>query len=103
MWLRLILFLLIVAVALSWHQRNAQPTTLNYFLGEIQLPLSVIVMLALAGGIAIGSLLGLMATVPLRLRAGRLEKRLQKRSRELDTLKQGASGNDTAIANGRSD
>jgi putative membrane protein len=78
---RLIGFLLLIALivlGLSFAVLNAQPVSLNYYLGYREIPLSIIVVLSLAAGAAIGALVSMGMILRLKGQAARLRKQLRQ-------------------------
>ena len=73
------LFLLILAVTgLSFAVLNAAPVPLNYYFGQREIPLALIIVVALATG----ALLGVLASLPLILRLRRRLAGLQRQQRK---------------------
>ena len=79
---RLILILAIVLSGLALHLQNDQPVTLGYYLGAVELPLSLALVLALILGAALGALAGLPLIFRLRGQRRGLEKQLKNSARE---------------------
>lgn len=59
-YLKALLVLAVVLLGLTFHLRNGELVTLNYYFGSSELPLS----LALAGALFLGALLGVLACLP---------------------------------------
>lgn len=67
--------------ALSFHLNNPQTVTLNYYMGwQRELPLSILMLVALVIGIVIGWFAGLIRSLKLR-------RRLAQANRSVETLK----------------
>ena len=79
---RLILILAIVLTGLALHLQNDQPVTLGYYLGAVELPLSLALVLALILGAALGALASLPLIFRLRGQRRGLEKQLKNSARE---------------------
>ena len=79
---RLILILAVVLSGLALHLQNDQPVTLGYYLGAVELPLSLALVLALILGAALGALAGLPLILRLRGQRRGLEKQLKNSARE---------------------
>ena len=79
--MRRLFILIIVAVVallgLSFALMNAEPVTLNYYLGSIQAPFSLVAVFA----IAIGAVLGVIAVLGVVFRQKREIARLKKQIR----------------------
>lgn len=82
-----LLLLVLVLLGLSFAVLNAQPVALNYYFGYRQIPLSMIVVLSLVAGAAIGALVSVGAIVKLKHRAKRLQKQLSSARKEADQLR----------------
>ena len=81
-------FAILMALAgLAFHVRNDQEIVLNYFAGNLQTELSLVVV----GAIVIGAVLGVLAMTATVLRLKREIRRLVRRSeiaaRELSSLR----------------
>ena len=71
--------------ALSFHLNNPQTVTLSYYMGwQQELPLSILMLVALVIGIIIGWFAGL-------IRSLRLRRRLAQANRSVETLKSRAT------------
>lgn len=84
---RLILILAIVLTGLALHLQNDQPVTLRYYLGAIELPLSLVLVLTLILGAALGALASLPLIFRLRRQRRGLEKQLKNSARESKNLR----------------
>ena len=82
-----LLALLVTLLGLAFHVRNQQALVLDYFLGTVDVELSVVVVTTLVCGVALGALA--MASVVLRLKTElrRLKRRQQIAARELASLR----------------
>ena len=87
---RLFGFLLLVSLVvlgLSFAVLNAEPVSLNYYFGYRDIPLSMIVVLSLAGGALIGVLVSMGMILRLKQQAGRLRRQLRTAEKEADQLR----------------
>ncbi|MEO7557643.1 MAG: lipopolysaccharide assembly protein LapA domain-containing protein [Gammaproteobacteria bacterium] len=82
---RLIFYILVLLLGLSFAVLNAQNVSLNYYFGMWQAPLSLTLVLALA----LGALLGVVACLGL----------LMKLKNEVNTLHKAAKLSETEILN----
>ena len=84
---KILLFIIVLFAALAVHLRNDQLVPFNYYLGTIDLPFSLFIVIALC----IGTVLGMAAVIPSVLRLEREKSRLMSRIRltekELETLR----------------
>jgi len=87
---RLIGFLFLVVlivIGLSFAVLNSQPVSLNYYFGYRDVPLSMVVVLALAGGAVIGVLVGAGTIIKLKAQAGQLRRRLRNAEKDSDQVR----------------
>jgi len=87
---RFISLLLVLAVILSGlavHLRNDQPVLFDYYLGSVELPFSLFIILSLCAG----ALLGILASLPhlfrLKREKARLLRQVRLAEKELDNLR----------------
>ena len=71
---KLIFIIFILLLGLVFHVKNHQLVTLNYYVGEVQLSFSIIIILA----VCVGVLLGILASIPIIIRNKKLNGRLKK-------------------------
>ena len=71
---KLIFIIFILLLGLVFHVKNHQLVTLNYYVGEVQLSFSIIIILA----VCVGVLLGILASIPIIIRNKKLNSRLKK-------------------------
>ena len=69
--LRLLTALVALVAGLAFHSRNHQPVPLDFYIGRVDLPLSWIVVAALAIGAALGMLAMLPGILRHKIRARR--------------------------------
>jgi len=72
----LLLLLLLVIFGLSFAVLNADPVTFNYYFGSTPIPLSLIVVAALAIGATFGVLASLTVVIRYKTRIVQLNRRL---------------------------
>jgi|TARA_B100000959_G_C14717240_1_gene515382 uncharacterized membrane protein YciS (DUF1049 family) len=84
---KLIFIIVVLLFGLAFHVKNHQLVTLNYYIGEIQLSFSIIIVLA----ICVGALLGILVSIPMIIRnkqlSSRLEKEIKKREKEINNFR----------------
>ncbi|HEY7840826.1 MAG TPA: LapA family protein [Gammaproteobacteria bacterium] len=89
MWrlLSLVIVLLVMALGFAFHLRNGEFFEVDYYVGVLDLPFSLWMFLA----IALGALLGILASLPLIIRyrrdSARLWRRLRISEQELNNLR----------------
>ena len=77
---KLILIIFILLFGLAFHIRNHQLVTLNYYVSEVQLSFSVIILIA----ISIGVLLGILVSIPIIIRTRKRNSRLEKKIKDTE-------------------
>lgn len=82
-----IIILLLVIVGVSFAVLNAEYVTLNYYVGKIQLSLSLLLILTLALGVVIGMLGWLKAWVTLKYQNRTLRTHLKNAEKEIESLR----------------
>lgn len=84
---RLLLLFAILLFGLAFHLKNNQQIELNYYLGTIELSLSLLIVLTLC----LGSVLGIVASLPLVIRLKRqqlkLNRQVQNTKKEINNLR----------------
>ena len=84
---KIILVVVILVSGLLFHLKNNQAIELSYYVGTIELPLSVLMVLALC----VGALLGVLASMPLLIKLKqnklKLEKQVQNSEKEINNLR----------------
>lgn len=87
---RLIGFLFLVAlvvIGLSFAVLNSQPVALNYYLGERDIPLSIIVVVSVAVGAVVGVVVSAGMILRLRARSARLRRQLRDAENDMEQLR----------------
>ncbi len=84
---KLLIFLVLMVIGAALTMMNAEPVQLNYYFGVQELPLSLILL----GAVAFGALLGVLATLvgTFRLKRQNIELRRKARlaSQEVNNLR----------------
>lgn len=80
-----LMMVILVLIGLSFAVLNSEPVLLNYYFGSQEIPLSLIVVGALAVGAVFGVLASLGLVIKLKSQASGLRKKI--RILEKDTLK----------------
>ncbi len=73
-----LLLIVLIVLGLSFAVLNAQPVSLNYYLGYREIPLSMIVVLSLAAGAVIGVLVSMGIILRLKARVVHLRRELRR-------------------------
>ncbi|HHH44232.1 MAG TPA: LapA family protein [Gammaproteobacteria bacterium] len=85
--LAFVFVIVLVVVGLSFAMLNSQPVTLNYYFGTRDIPLSLIVVVAVAIGAVIGMLASLGSVIRLKQQAGRLRRQLRTARKDADQVR----------------
>lgn len=85
--LLLIITLILVALGISFTVHNAEPVQLNYYFGTISGPLSLVVVLALAGGAVLGVGTSLILLLAQRRKMAGLRRKLTMCEQEIRNLR----------------
>ena len=84
---KLIFVLAILLFGLAFHLKNNQFITLNYYVGAIELPFSLIVVLILCLGALLGVLASLPIIIKLKQRTLKLEGKIKNSEKEINNLR----------------
>lgn len=76
----------LVVTGLSFAVLNSQPVTLNFYFGNRDFPLSMIVVLSLAAGAVIGVLVSAGLILGLKAQVGQLRRKLRHAEKAADQL-----------------
>ena len=74
----MLLLITLIVLGLSFAVLNADPVTLNYYFGNKQIPLSMIVVVALATGAVIGVLVSMGILLRQKQQTFRLRRQLKQ-------------------------
>ena len=80
--LKLIFLLFVVAVAAAFHINNGQTVTVDYYLGTVQPPLSVVVAVTLLVGALLGGAMNLWILNRQRREIAKLKSALKRIERQ---------------------
>ena len=81
------LALLLFVAALSFAALNAAPVTVNYYVGQHEIPLSLLLVSALAVGALLGSLVGVARVLRVRREIARLRRESRATEEEVRNLR----------------
>ena len=82
----LIIFITVFIAGSAFSAINTSPVSINYYLGTISAPLSVIVVISILVGIILGAAIITLSIFRLRYENRRLTKKLQKVEQEIEGL-----------------
>lgn len=74
---KLSLFILVIILGILLHLKNSQVIEFNYYVGSIEIPLSLLLVLTFIGG----AILGMLSSLPILLRFRSEKTKLEKLSR----------------------
>lgn len=81
------LFLAVFASGAAFSAINTGPVAINYYLGTLNIPLSVVVIASLVSGIILGALAISVSTLRLRYENRRLQKKMESTEQEINSLR----------------
>ncbi len=83
----IVVLALLFLVGLAFATINASPVALNYYFGSKELPLSLIVVSALAGGALLGALASSILILRAKGESARLRRKLKVVEQEISALR----------------
>ena len=83
----IVLFITVFSTAAAFSAINANVVSINYYLGVIELPLSVVVIASIVIGIVLGALAIFLTSLRLRYENRRLQKKLEVSTQEINSLR----------------
>ena len=81
------LFICVFALAAAFSALNPTPATVNFYISEFSLPLSVIVVIAMLLGALVTGFAFALSTLRLRYENARLRKKLNVSEQEINSLR----------------
>jgi|TARA_B110000858_G_scaffold180985_1_gene219075 putative membrane protein len=81
------IFITVFAAGAAFSAVNNTPVNIQYYLGTVTMPISIIVIVSLVIGITIGVLAIFVGSLQLRYENKRLQKKIDLREQELDSLR----------------
>ncbi|OOO02994.1 MAG: Lipopolysaccharide assembly protein A [Chromatiales bacterium USCg_Taylor] len=81
--LKVFFLLVVVLVGLELHVKNHQLVVIDYYLGTVQLPVSLLIACMLLLGAVLGVLVNLSVVVRLRRKIGELKRSLKSVDQQL--------------------
>ena len=85
--IKLLFIFIIMLLGAVFAVLNAEPVVFNYYFGSREMPLSLIITVALGAGIAIGMLSGLGVLLGLKQEIGNLKQRARLAQEEVKNLR----------------
>mgnify|MGYP000663214730 FL=1 len=81
------IILLVLLLVLFFTILNNEPVTINYYLGEIDAPLALVIILSLASGAVMGLIFSLFAIMSARHEVSKLRREIKHTEQELMNLR----------------
>ncbi|MFW5426773.1 MAG: lipopolysaccharide assembly LapA domain-containing protein [Methylophagaceae bacterium] len=85
--LTIIVFIIVFAVGIAFSAINNDLVTINYYLGTLSLPLSIVVVASIVLGLILGALAIFVGTLQLRYENRHLNKKLETSEQEINSLR----------------
>ena len=82
-----IFILLIVLIGISFATLNSDAVNINYYIGEKELPLSLLLALVFGFGCVLGILVGVWILIKTKIKNYRLQQRLKLAEKEIENLR----------------
>ncbi len=83
----LLIFLVLFGVAIAFAIVNDQPVGINFLVGQVSWPLSIVILITTGLGLLVGVLVSLMSFLRIRFEYRRCQKRLRQCEQELSNLR----------------
>lgn len=81
------IILLVLLLVLFFTILNNEPVTVNYYMGEIDAPLALVIILSLASGAVLGLIFSLFAIMSARHEVSKLRREIKHTEQELMNLR----------------
>ena len=81
------IFIAVFAAGAAFSAVNNTPINIQYYLGTVTMPISIVVIVSLVIGITIGALAIFIGSLQLRYENRRLQNKIDLREQELDSLR----------------
>ena len=81
------IFIAVFAAGAAFSAVNNTPINIQYYLGTVTMPISIVVIVTLVIGITIGALAIFIGSLQLRYENRRLQNKIDLREQELDSLR----------------
>ena len=79
--------LLVLLLVLFFTILNGEPVTVNYYLGEVQAPLALVIILALVSGAILGLISSVLVIMATRHEVSKLRREIKHSEQELMNLR----------------
>ena len=83
----IVIFIAVFAAGAAFSAVNNTPISIQYYLGTVTMPISIVVIVTLIIGITIGALAIFIGSLQLRYENRRLQNKIDLREQELDSLR----------------
>lgn len=83
----LLLFALIFIISAAFAAFNMTDVTVNYYFGELTMPLAALLVFAIVLGVGLGMIMLVLSTLKLRYENRRLQHKLSVSEQEINSLR----------------
>jgi len=83
----IVFIILILLLVLLFTLLNAEPVSLNYYLGQVEQPLALILVVSFVGGALIGLLSSVVVILSSRREVSKLRKQIKSTEQEVTNLR----------------
>lgn len=83
----LLLFALIFVISAAFAAFNMTAVTVNFYFGDVTLPLSALLVVAMLAGLALGLIVLILSSLKLRYENRRLQHKLAVSEQEINSLR----------------
>jgi len=83
----IIIFIIVFAAGAAFSAINTEAVSLNYYLGSISAPISVVIVLSIVAGLILGATIIYVSTFQLRYENRRLNKKLRTAEQDIENLR----------------
>ena len=83
----IVIFVCVLIASAAFAAFNMAPVTVNFYLSELTLPLSVVIVISVIAGVVIGALVLFLGTLKLRYENRRLQHKLSLSEQEINSLR----------------
>jgi len=85
--LTIIIFSIVFIIGAVFSAKNTHEVVINYYLGAISMPLSVVIILSIVAGLFLGAIAIFMSGLRRRYEVSQLQKKLTISEQELNSLR----------------
>lgn len=86
-WISYLIFLLVVLLGISFAVLNAKPVVINYYIATREMPLSLLLVIALGAGLLLGWITNVLFWIRMKAENHRLKRQLVTLEKEVSNLR----------------